>query len=90
MSAPVHWREIMPGNATSLALPDPDIVGPINESGVPCPWPWEPEQLINAPMGQYHCPYCGAIVMAGIPHLDYTEAPDAASCIDDPLALQND
>ncbi len=22
-------------------------------------------------MGQYHCGYCGAMVMAGMPHLDY-------------------
>jgi len=28
----------------------------------------KPELLAGAPLGQYHCPDCGAMVMAGIPH----------------------
>lgn len=28
----------------------------------------KPELLIGAPIGQYHCPDCGAMVMAGLPH----------------------
>lgn len=28
----------------------------------------KPELLANAPLGQYHCPDCGAMVMAGLPH----------------------
>lgn len=76
MSAPVHWTQIPPATATRLALPDPDIVGPTNEMGEPCPWPWEPQQLLNAPLGQYHCRYCDAMVIAGIPHPDYSDQPE--------------
>ncbi len=28
----------------------------------------KPENLLGAPIGQYHCPDCGAMVLAGIPH----------------------
>lgn len=28
----------------------------------------KPERLIGQPIGQYHCPDCGAMVLAGIPH----------------------
>jgi hypothetical protein len=28
----------------------------------------KPEALAGQPIGQYHCPDCGAMVMAGIPH----------------------
>ena len=28
----------------------------------------KPEELEGAPLGQYHCPYCGAMVIAGCPH----------------------
>lgn len=28
----------------------------------------KPEKLIGQPIGQYHCPDCGAMVMAGLPH----------------------
>jgi hypothetical protein len=31
------------------------------------------DTLVGVPMGQYHCSYCGAMVIAGIPHLDYRE-----------------
>lgn len=48
---------------------DPGIDGP----GVFCPWPFDPWQLYGAPLGQYHCPYCGSMVLAGMSHLDYTE-----------------
>lgn len=27
-----------------------------------------PEALLNAPIGMYHCPDCGAMVLAGVPH----------------------
>lgn len=30
----------------------------------------KPEKLIGLPMGQYHCPDCGAMVIAGMPHFD--------------------
>ena len=28
----------------------------------------KPEYLIGAPIGMYHCPDCGALIMAGLPH----------------------
>lgn len=27
-----------------------------------------PELLVGLPIGQYHCPDCGAMVLAGLPH----------------------
>ena len=28
----------------------------------------KPELLLGQPLGQYHCPDCGAMVLAGVPH----------------------
>lgn len=67
-----HWTNIDPADATELVLPTEGIAGPINEMGELCPWPWEPQQLVNAPLGQYHCGYCGGMVVAGVPHTDFT------------------
>jgi hypothetical protein len=36
------------------------------------PCPEQPLLLLGAPLGQYHCPVCGEMQLAGIPHL----APD--------------
>ena len=82
----IDWHHIEPKDATNILLVDqghstmtyrPDIVAPFNEMGERCPWPWEPQQLVNAAFGQYHCPYCGAMVMANWPHLDYGPNGDA-------------
>lgn len=37
----------------------------------------KPDELLGAPLGQYHCPDCGAMVMAGLPHPDLCQP-----CID--------
>lgn len=37
----------------------------------------KPEVFIGQPLGQYHCPDCGAMVMAGWPH-----PPLCQMCID--------
>lgn len=67
-----RWHDIEPADATDIDLStDLTITAPLNEAGERCPWPWEPQQLAGAPMGQYHCPYCGAMVMAGLRHIDY-------------------
>lgn len=29
-------------------------------------------QYIGAPIGMFHCPLCGEMVLAGMPHPDYT------------------
>ena len=70
-----HWSEIAPEDATEIQLPRDDIIGPLNEEGKVCPWPWEPQQLVGVPLGQYHCIYCGAMVIAGVPHIDYRDEP---------------
>jgi hypothetical protein len=68
----MHWQDIDPADAVDILLPRADIEGgPVNELGEPCPWPWDPQQLKGAPIGMYHCKYCGAMVLAGIPHIDY-------------------
>lgn len=75
---PVSWKDITPEEAVDRQLDlsiDLDIDAPHNENGERCPWPWEPQQLIGVPLGQYHCPYCGAMVVAGCSHPDYKDAP---------------
>lgn len=75
-----HWTDYTPQEAQELELDLSvrlDITAPRNEEGERCPWPWEPQQLVNMPIGMYHCPYCGAMVIAGVPHPDYVE-PDYA------------
>lgn len=37
----------------------------------------KPELLGHAPLGQYHCPDCGAMIMSGVPHFDLCQR-----CID--------
>jgi len=34
------------------------------------PCPEKPELLKGMPIGQYHCPCCGMMVLAGLPHFD--------------------
>lgn len=70
----MQWHEISPADAVDInVVARDDIEGPLNEMGEECPWPWDPQQLVDAPLGQYHCPYCGAMVIAGLPHIDYRE-----------------
>jgi hypothetical protein len=68
-----RWMDIKPEDAGDLDLSARfDISAPHNEQGERCPWPWEPQQLGGAPLGQMHCSYCGAMVVAGVPHFDYS------------------
>lgn len=72
----MEWRDISPKDAVDVQLPwtAPDgtvVEGPMNELGERCPWPWEPQQLGGAPMGQYHCSYCGGMQVAGVPHAEW-------------------
>lgn len=77
----IKWQDIAPVDAVNIKLPftKPDgtvIEGPVAdgyEDTPRCPWPWDPQQLVDAPLGQYHCPYCGSMVMAGMEHIDYEE-----------------
>lgn len=36
------------------------------ERGANCPE--KPERLLGQPIGQYHCPVCGMMVLAGMKH----------------------
>lgn len=66
------WRDIAPADAVDIdCTTRPDLDPPLNEEGLVCPWPWEPQQLAGAPLGQFHCGFCGAMVIAGEPHIDY-------------------
>lgn len=66
------WFDIEPKDSLAIDLTkNLDMVAPHNENGERCPWPWDPEQLVGAALGQYRCPYCGAMVVAGMKHLDY-------------------
>jgi hypothetical protein len=72
----MRWDEISPADAKDINLAVRlDIDAPLNEAGERCPWPWEPQLLVGAPMGQYHCPWCGAMCIAGIAHPDYSVEP---------------
>ena len=65
------WWECEPSEMVDVQLVDEE--GPLNELGERCPWPWDPQQLVGAPLGQYHCPYCGGMQVAGTKHLDWEE-----------------
>ena len=69
-----EWFDIPPAEAVDLNLTEhPEISAPLNEMQERCPWPWEPQQLVNAPLGQYRCGYCGAMCVAGMRHIDYKD-----------------
>lgn len=72
------WKEIEPEDAVNIVLPNDDIQGPLNEMGEECPWPWEPQQLVGVPLGQYHCGYCGGMQIAGMEHIDFREVNEYA------------
>lgn len=38
--------------------------------GVGCKY--DPMEMKDAPIGMYHCPECGEMVLAGAPHPDYS------------------
>jgi hypothetical protein len=76
----IHWSKIQPKDAMDIVLPRQGIQGPVDTEGLECPWPWEPQQLKDVPLGMYHCPYCGDMVVAGMSHVDYaTERWDTAT-----------
>ena len=74
----MNWYDIDPKDAVDIdCTTRPDLDPPHTQDGRVCPWPWEPQQYVNAPLGQYHCGYCGEMVAAGVPHLDYRDVDDA-------------
>lgn len=74
-----NWSDIEPAEAAKLSRDELERVDrPTNENGETCPWPWEPQQLAGAPLGQFHCSYCGGMQVAGLPHLDHRGEPEGA------------
>jgi len=74
MAESIRWQNIAPKDAVGLDLTKRlDISAPVNEAGERCPWPWDPQQLVGAPLGQYRCPYCSAMCVAGVEHPDYSD-----------------
>jgi hypothetical protein len=72
---PTRWQDISPKDAAEQLIDcrtRPDLNPPVNENGEVCPWPWEPQQLVGVPLGQYRCDYCNAMCVAGMEHLDYS------------------
>lgn len=70
----MRWQDIEPKSAVSIdCTKRPDLNPPKNEKGDVCPWPWDPQQLVGMPIGQYHCPYCNAMCVAGVEHPDYSD-----------------
>jgi hypothetical protein len=73
----MNWQDIDPKDATEIdCTTRPDLNPPRTQTGNVCPWPWEPQQLTGVPLGQYHCGYCGEMVVAGVPHPDYGNSGD--------------
>jgi len=33
--------------------------------------PFNPIIYLNKPIGMFHCPWCGEMILAGIPHINY-------------------
>ena len=50
--------------ARVAAMPDAELDRLIQEDQCP----YEPEHLIGVPLGMFHCPLCGEMVVAGIDH----------------------
>lgn len=44
---------------------------PLNSLDEECPWPFDPLFMRGTPIGMYHCPHCGDMVVAAIPHPDF-------------------
>ena len=63
---------LIPNDDGTYRLPWSDIPNGLGEP-MQCPIPFDPLFLIGQPIGQYHCPYCGSMVIAGFPHPDYID-----------------
>lgn len=71
--AVVRWQDVPEPRRHALNLAERlDITAPLNQDGERCPWPWEPQLLVNVAIGMYHCSYCGEMCIAGVEHPDFT------------------
>lgn len=71
----------LPGSVFSpdlLPVPDPCEDEPSgegdggSEAEKPTRCTYDPSGLIGVPLGMFHCPECGEVVIAGMPHPDYS------------------
>lgn len=46
------------------AMTDEELLAMFNKGECP----YEPEHMAGAPIGMFHCPVCGIMVLAGLPH----------------------
>lgn len=37
------------------------------------PCPYDPAPLTDVPLGMFHCPLCNEMILAGMPHPDYSD-----------------
>lgn len=44
------------------------------------PCPEQPLLLAGLPLGMYHCPVCGVMVLAGLPHISPKAHPSGCNC----------
>lgn len=73
----MKWFDVLPLEAINIdCTTRPDLDPPVNEEGEVCAWPWMPEWLVGVPIGQFHCGFCGAMVVAGVRHPDYRDMPE--------------
>lgn len=48
---------------------------------------YDPTVMVGKPIGMFHCPECGEMVVAGMPHPDYdAEIPVCKACGRGPLS----
>lgn len=79
---PMRWQDVDPLLTRGIDLTKrDDITAPHNEKGERCAWPWGPQLLDQEPIGAYRCIFCGAPVVAGKEHPDYTDGQYAATPI---------
>lgn len=61
-------------HVASVVVADGAIYRFYRDSDFPCKE--HPELLLHKPIGQYHCPFCYEMVMAGMLHPDYSKELD--------------
>lgn len=66
-----HWRQYVAMCERINLMGDEEIEALIDEDRCP----YEPEWLLGTPMGMFHCPVCGDMVLAGMPHPKRETAP---------------
>ena len=76
-----QWIDIHLPLGARLSISEPTM--PSNENSSPAPVPllvgrcsYDPKQLFGEPIGMFHCPECGEMVVAGMDHPDRPDLPN--------------